>query len=221
MVTILHGNNQVASRNRLVELREEAERKESHVVNLDGKRTDFEQIKIATSTPSLLGQESRVFVEEYFSGKGGNKAVGEISGTVVFWEPREIARSHLTNLPKNWKLELFSIPRSVFQFLESLAPEKAKSNINFLHQVLSQNSPEILLPLLAWHIRQLIWVKEDSDAMNAPGWKKQKLENQAKKFKLEELYGLHEKLITLDRDIKTGSVGLPLSSSLDLVFASF
>lgn len=221
MIVVIHGDDEVKSRERFLALKAEYEKNGCELVNLDGKTAKAEEIGMRALTASLLGQSPAVFVEGFFARKKKiDKGTEALNGEVIFWEGKEISKTILSSLPKDWKIENFAIPNSLFKFLDSLAPGRMQTNVSSLHQVLASVTPEMLLPLLAWHTRQLIWAKEEPQTLALPTWKTQKLTSQASRFDIDALYALHDKVSTLDRDIKTGSAPLPLSSSLDLIVAA-
>lgn len=222
MIIVLHGDNQAASRERFITLREEAQKKGANTVLLDGKSTTWEQIELQSQTTTLLGEESNVFIENFFTGKKAKGIVpkDKIEGEIVFWESQELSRTLLLKLTKNWKIEFFEFPKLVFRMLDANNPEKPAASLKLLQEVLARQAPESVLPLLAWHTRQLIWAKEEPETLASPSWKKQKLIGQASLFTPGQLYDLHKKLLDLDKSQKTSTNPLPLSSSLDLLIAS-
>ncbi len=220
MITILHGENQVASRARLIQLKEEFEKKGFSIITLDGKTTEWNQIALFSSSTTLLGEGNSVFVEGYFTKVQSSKfKVQSLEGNVVFWEPKELPKTLINSLLKDWKIENFPIPRLVFKFLDTLSPKTPKNSLKMFHQILEHEPAELVLPLIAWHVRQLIWIKESPKTATMPYWKKDKLTRQASQWTLEQLYQFHEELLDADRSLKTGSSPLPLSSSLDLLLA--
>lgn len=221
MIYVLHGKNQLASRNRLGQLKESFEKGGFSIILLDGKSATLEQINLEVSTNALLGEERAVVVDGFFANKKTLKNLisNLISGNVVFWESRELPKMLLGGLPKNWKVENFPIPQLAFKFLDMLMPGKPQSALRILH-TLEEDDAFSLLPLLGWHVRYLIWAGSEPDTLNLPSWRKQKLVFQAAKFNLENLYNLHEQLLNLDRNIKTGTNVLPPLASLELLIAN-
>ncbi len=221
MIAVLHGDNQVATRTRLLELKDEFEKKGFSIITLDGKTTEWNQIVLHASSTTLLGEGSAVIVEGYWSLRKGppTQRASDPEGNVVFWEPKELSKTFLSSFPKEWSIEHFKIPRLAFKFLDTLSPKTTQNSLKMFHQILEHEPAELVLPLIAWHVRQLIWIKESPQTATMPYWKKDKLNRQASLFTKEQLYQLHEQLLKIDRSLKTGSSPLPLSSSLDLLLA--
>ncbi len=170
-------------------------------------------INLSARSQTLLGGDVIVVVEEFWSGKRKVEK-GDLSGNVIFWEPRELPKTLLSDFPKSWKVENFSIPQVNFKFLDTISPGKPQAALRILHDM--QDSDVFsLLPLLSWHIRYLIWANAEPETLNLPSWRVQKLLSQSSKFSLENLYEFHKKLLKLDRSIKTGTNILSPKSSLE------
>lgn len=224
MIIVLHGDNQVASRNRLVGLREDFEKKGLQTIFLNGKTATPEQINIAANTGSLLGGDRLVIVEEFFSKDKKAKeslALHLRGGSVIFWEGKELSKTLINSFPKHWSIEIFNIQKLVFKFLDNISPGKSADALKILHKIFEQHEEVYAIPpLIAWHTRYLIWAKVEPDTLNIPPWRKSKLTAQAAKFEVRQLYNFHQALLNLDRDIKTSRNFLSSESSLDLLIAN-
>lgn len=223
MITVLHGDNQNASRNRFNQLKSDFAKKNWQILTIEGKNTDFNQLNLASSSGSLIGEGIAVFVGQYWSAnkkKPSPQGASSLSGNIVFWEPKELLKTIISNFPKNWQVENFVIPKLVFKFLDTLSPSQPKASLNILHSINESGEGDFILPLVAWHVRNLILAKLTPESLNVPSWKSNKLFEQANEFSEEQLFSFHRKLLELDRDTKTGVNDLPLSSSLDLLIAS-
>lgn len=223
MITILHGDNQVASRARLVKLKEEAETENFYVVIVDGKQSSFAAINISAQTTSLLGQRSALFVEDFFSRKRvkSKKQKDLLEGnSVIFWESVELPKSILDSFPKGWKIEHFPIPKTIFRLLDCLVPGNAKNILQLIYRAKGQEPEQLVLAMISWHVRYLLWAKEQPKTLDVPLWKRRRLITQANMFTKEKLYALHKQLFDLDRKQKTGVNFVPLWSGLDFIAAS-
>lgn len=223
MITILHGDNQVASRTRLLKLKEEAETENFYAVVIDGKQSSFEAINISAQTTSLLGQRSALFVEDFFSKKrlkSKKQKDLSVSDLLVFWESIELPKSILDSFPKGWKIEHFPIPKTIFRLLDCLAPGNAKNILQLIYRAKGQEPEQLVLAMISWHVRYLLWAKEEPKTLDVPQWKMKRLIAQANMFTKEKLYTLHKQLFDLDRKQKTGVNLVPLWSGLDFIAAS-
>lgn len=220
MVIVLHGEDQVTSRKRLSDIRAYYEDKNWEIV-IAPKGVSLEEINLSSRAQTLLGESSIVVVEDFFVGKRTTKDLTFhlTSGNVVFWEGRELPKTLINSFLKDWKIENFSIPQATFKFLDALIPGKPQNALRMLHGMLDEDAYS-LLPLLSWHTRYLIWAKEEPETLNLPVWRKEKLKNQASRFKIDSLYMLHEQILSLDREIKAGKNVLPPLASLELLIVN-
>lgn len=222
---ILHGDNQVESRKRLSFLISQARKRGLEIARVDGKTATKEDLTLLSRSQSLLAEEMLVVSENFFS---GNKKAIEIAdklavnnGTVfVFWEEKLLSPAILKKLPKDFEIEGFKIPNSVFKFLDSILPKNTKAMLHFYHQALKQSNPEFLLIMLARQLRLLIWTEGDPETLKLLEWQKSRLRNQAEKFNLDQLVKLHGKLLEFDRLNKRSGLPENLEASLELLLIS-
>lgn len=219
---VLHGDNQVESRKRLSLLISQARKKGIEIVKVDGETAVKGDFMLLSRSQSLLAEEMLVVSENFFSGnKKSLEITGEIvknAGTVfVFWEEKTLSPAILKKLPKDFEIEGFKIPSSVFKFLDSILPKNTREMLNFYHQALKQSTPEFLLIMAARQLRLLIWAKTEPETLKVQDWQKSRLRRQAEKFSIERLIELHGKLLELDRMNKRSQLPEDLSASLDLL----
>lgn len=217
---LLHGDNQVASRERLAELVKSAKSRDWEVISLDGKNLKGDEINLQARSQSLLRENVLVVVEVFFSSKKRLDFAKELDENLIFWEPKELSQTQISNLPSGWQVELFKLPKVVFKFLDSLYPGNLGQALKLLSLVKEKEPAERILPLLAWQIRLLIWARIEPQTLVVPEWKRERLIKQAKKFEANTLISFHQALINIDRENKTGVSPLPISSSLDLLVAT-
>ena len=232
MNLILHGDNVVASRQKLTEHIEEAKKKGvKEVIKLEGKTLSETQLRQALEAKSLFGADKLVVIEKLLSrqrSKEKNKLVDILASDrrpptasqIILWERKEITKANLNKL-RNFQPQLFKTPPAIFKFLDSLKPNNSKQTLTYLHNGLRAQPSELVFYMLSRRVSDLIIAQDkQADALlkGAP-WQKGKLKTQAQNFSLKQLTNLHTKLLDIDESIKTGSNLLPLSSQLDLLLA--
>lgn len=220
---ILHGDNQVESRKRLSQLISQARKKGLEVGRLDGKVVGKSDLLMAARGQSLLSDERFVVVEGFFT--GNKKAaevleeVAKVGGTqFIFWEKTALGPATVKKLLKIAAIEQFKIPKSIFKFLDSLAPGNTKAMLGLLHGV-KESEEEFVLFMLGRQIRLLIWAKLDPNTLDVPDWQKKRLVSQAKNFTYDQLRKLHTRLLEIDRMNKHSQLPENLSASLELLVA--
>lgn len=224
---ILHGDDHVKSRQRLNELILEARDKEWDVTRLDGVAVSRTELLDSVRGQALFSQNRLLILENLFSSRGRTSDLLkelDVDGKIMLavWEGKKIDGRRLRGFEKNFKIELFSIPVAVFNFLDSLAPKNATAALRFMRKIPTADF-DYLLYQIASRVRDLIWLKENPESFELPPqrrWTRGKLTSQAKKWELFDLYALHSKLLELDRQNKRSQLPENLGASLDLLVAS-
>lgn len=222
---VLHGENQPESRRRLSEILEVASTEGWEVIRFDWNNIKAEDLIVAARTQSMLSFGHLVAVENFFTNNKDWKVTLEKLPRAedigyVFWEGKQISPAILRSLSRDFAVQEFRLSPVVFKLLDSLAPNNSKVVLKLLRDAARRDSADFLLFMIAKHIRNLVWIKEDPDIFRGQEWQKRNLKAQAAKFTTEELKVLHDKLVELDRNNKQSRLPENLTASLDLIFAS-
>jgi DNA polymerase III delta subunit len=229
MLTILHGDNIVASRLVLNQhLNRAKQAKIKDIIRLDGKEIKLEDLIQALESSSFFGTNKLVIVENLFSRPRSQEksailnylstSISSIETNLVIWEKKEIKPSSFKKFPKA-KIQLFKTPAIIFKFLDSLKPKNTKVMLSLLSQCLQSDSAEIVFYMLARQIRLLFLALEPKSLKLAP-WQVNELKAQAQQLGPPKLKTLHQKLLAIDERIKTGQSFLGLAGELDLLLLS-
>jgi len=213
-MTIIHGDNQTASRQFFITLKDQAKNTHQQIVDLSGESIGLNDLVIASQSTSLLEDKNSVFIEGFFSRRPSNdkKAitaylVSHPDAEITLWDGKDVT-SQLKNFPPPASKK-FDLPKKLWQFLDTLS-------LNVFRQTLTTTEPEMLLALLASRLRQLIIVKDGVTPIGQASWQVGKLKSQAAKFSLSQLYAMHSDLLDLDYKQKTSFSASDLSGALEL-----
>lgn len=227
MKIILHGDNIVASRQKLTELIQKVNKiGAKEVIKLDGKTLSETQLRQALEAKSLFGADKLVVIEKLLSrqrSKEKNKLVEILapsSSQIILWEAKSITKTALNKL-KDYQALAFKTPVAIFKFLDSLKPGNSQQSLTQLHSQLSSEAPELIFYMLSRRVADLI-IAQDQNAstlLKTAPWQKSRLSSQSRNFSTNQLLKLHQNLLFMDESIKTGSNLLPLNSQLDLLLA--
>lgn len=229
MITLLHGDNQVLSRQKLNDLLTKAQNEKKEIIKLDGLQINLNALIQSLTSTSLFGLQKLLVIENLFS-RINSKEKGNIISylkkevfdyDIIFWEKKEIPGTTTRWLPKSWVNQIFKISPAIFKLLDSLKPKNNQVLINYFHLSLRQENTELVFYLLTRRFRELIKATTlGNDGMKGAPWQINKIINQSKGFTLNYLKDLYQKLLHLDYDIKTGTSIMPLEWHLDLFFAN-
>lgn len=228
MMTLLHGNNIVASRAKLIERIDEARGQGKEIRQLDGKILDGPALTQAVESSSLFGGDVLVIVDGLLakSGKKEKQASllldilkrSETATDIILWEEKEIGKTLTGLLGSKCSVELFKTPVVIFQFLDNIAPGRTSELLGILHQALEFDAAELIFALLVRRVRQLIQLRDNVMPEGLQGWQAGRLTSQARLFTMDGLLSMEKKLLEIDVSIKTGTSPFPLAQQLELFF---
>lgn len=212
MLYILHGDNIVASRGRLNQIRELAKDKEVREVN--GKNCDLTSLTQSLTSNSLYGTETLIVIDNLISKLGRKTSLITqyakiINGrsddaSIVLWEEKELSATSLKNFTGQVKAELYKLPVVLWQFLDTLKPGGAKNSLNLLRQILELEAPELVWSLITKRIVQLLYVCESVIPGDLQSWQAARLTSQAKAFTIEKLRQIHKGMLEAEYEFKSG-----------------
>lgn len=227
MITIIHGDDTASSRNYLLEQKDQ----NNNSLIFEGKNITVNDLIQAMETGELFSTSKVLFIENFFSGRKPAKEFDAIikylgkkhlKNEIFFWEEKELTKKSL-NVFANAQVKTFTIPKSLFAFLDSIKPENGKNLIVIFHQSLENAQPEQIMYMIIRQIRLLLSFSElgnleaiDETSKLAP-WQKSKLEKQAKLFNPSSLREIYSKLFEIDLAQKTGTLSMPLSQAIDFL----
>lgn len=226
MLTILHGENIVASRNFLNLLIKQAQRKGIAVVKITNDNFQINNL-VSALEPDLFGQTKLVILDEFqkFSPQAREdiaKVARKLApqSHLVIWSNKNLPAKTLKLFPQG-KDRLFKPSNQIFKLLDFLTPNQKINNLKLLNQALAQDGIGLVLYLLISRTEELILVKtghQDKLKRKAP-WQTKRLIFQAEKFPLPTLEKLLEQLILLDYRQKTGQLAYSPEFGLELLIA--
>lgn len=222
MITILHGENTIASRNELVKLITLAKNKNKTIERLDAKKLNLGLLESKLVKQDLFGTKISIVIEDLHSlPRSKNKTLlieltSKSQVDLMLWEKRKLTPAMLKKFSQA-KIFEFKLSNALFAWLDSLSGNKKQ--LLFFHKALQTEDPHLCLVMLARQIRMLIQVKETGTMAGAP-WMVQKVKRQSQSFSLNQLLDIHSQLLTIDLKQKTSSNALELDQELDLLLLS-
>lgn len=190
MTILLHGQNDLASRNRLGELKE-----------------SFKGEVVEITSPSEITQNALFANERLFVLWFDKK----LSTTQI--------KSFQNDIP-DLKIEEFKTNPVVFRFLESLQPAGQKKFLPLAQEYLKTDPPEVVSTMLARQFRLMLLAKLDQNSDNLAMWQLSRLKHQAALFSFDQLKNSLQKLLEIDFQQKSGQTSASFHTSLDLFLLS-
>ncbi len=218
---VIHGDNIIESRQKLVSIINQAKEKDVLVERLNAQKLDVPTLEVKLQKTDLFGHSRMLIIEEFHSQRRSKKQTAMINMLnqaemrVCLWEKRELTATMLKKLDADQVFK-FKLANSLFNWLDSLSPRSnSKSKqIKLLHQAIQENSDYMCFVMLARQIRMLIQAATGGQ-VKGPYFVINKIKRQAKLFSLLQLLSLHQQLYQLDTAIKTSTQKLTLTQSLE------
>lgn len=228
MLTILHGDQTVNSRQKLTELITQAKQAGRQIVHVDGAKLTSALLEEKLQAQSLFTEPMTVVIEELHSlpkSQRKNNLLELVASRVVqpdldiiLWEKKVVTATQLKIFPKATAI-LFKVTPLVFKWLDSLSggQDQRPTMLKNFRDTLAQEDVGFCLAMLTRQVRLLIQAKEQQLPAMAP-FMAGKLKKQASTFTLGQLIKLHQALFKIDLAEKTSGSPFNLASQLDLLW---
>lgn len=225
MLTIIHGENLIKSREKLFQLKQRAQNAHQQLTTILAKNLNWQNLENALYANDLFGQEHCLIIEELHSlahSKQRSNFIRLIQAAsqnleLILWEKKTLSSSHLKNFQQ---AQVFAYPmgKALWNFLDNLNPlvKTKKQQLLSLKQAIEQDSAEFCFIMLSKRVSELIALKMGADISLHP-FVKNKLIKQHQAFSLKKLLAFHQELYQLDKKIKHSQNLLSLASELDLL----
>ncbi|MBI1982430.1 MAG: hypothetical protein HYY87_01175 [Candidatus Levybacteria bacterium] len=224
MITIIHGDDIVSSRNFLVGQKQ----KIKNPLEFNGESIAISDLVQIFEGGELFSDQKTLFLEDFLTKRKASKDKDQIlsylskyqNHDIFLWEGKEVSAKSLSAFKKA-EVKHFKLPQSLFLFLDSLKPGRGKLLIPLFHKTLENMEAEFVFYMLVRQFRLLLALsdlssKEQIDEIKrmAP-WQKSKLQRQAFLFTKDALTKNFAQLYAIDLAQKTGSLSLSLIQTID------
>ncbi len=218
MITIIHGDDVVASRKFL----NEEKAKKKHVSFTE----NYSVTDIAQALEGSLFEENEtvVFIENLLGRKKSKEKEEIITyitrqkiNNIYMWEESIIPQKTL-GIFTNINSKLFTLPKLLFSFLDTIAPNIGSKLILLFHRLTQQSDVDFVFAMIVRQFRLLLAIS-DKDSIDevkrlAP-WQVSKLSKQGSFFTNAQLLSIYQKLLAIETSLKTGTLSLSLTQAID------
>lgn len=206
---VLHGDNVVASRNKLSELLSAAKTQGKEIKKIDGNKVTVAELETSLQSNDLFGSSQVVVVEQLFSRPHSKKRTELIDflsknkeTEVILWDKKTLTVAQKKALSPDRDFQ-FKTSKSLFNWIDALSPQTSISKRLSLYQdTLKQEDPYLCFYMLLQRVRQLLILSEGGSPGGAP-FMISKMRSQARHFTESQLVSLHTALYNIDVTTKT------------------
>lgn len=227
MLVLIHGDNQVLSRERL-QSQIATYKSGLDLHQLDGKKISLEDLLSACESP-LMFTEPRLIVIESLHAQTSKTKLAQLVNylaslqtnqvDLILWEGKLLTPSQLAPF-KQFQIIPFKTSNLTFKFLDSLKPGETSRYLTLYKQAIQADTPEFVFYML---IRQLRLMSQSAspESSRLPGWQVGKLKSQLSSFTPTQFTQLHDALYDLDFRQKSGGTTFTLAAELELILSTF
>lgn len=241
MIYIFHGENISASRNAYYSQSQILKKQYplAEAVNLNGEKITLTEFIEALEANSLLGNQKIIQIEGLFGRRKSKEKenliqkliansyslIDNSQTEILVYESKQITTAMLNSIRglKDSRIIEFKLSKVLFQFLDNLRTGNRIQSIKLLDSAIQTDSAELVNFMLIRRITELL-LATGGKPKNLAGmyqeWQKQKIIQQVKFWKEEQLFNFHRKLLEIDEAIKTGSTPIDLATHLDILVGS-
>ncbi len=224
MLTIICGEDSIASRNYFLEQQKIFTEKNFEIVNLDAKLV-LELDDSQASSSSLFSQKRVYFttslnkkILKKLNFKSEKKIKDIINSTVIQlfdWEEETSSRD-LKSI-KGIVIKELKPSQTIFKLLDACYPGNLKQFI-FILKTISESTEDIFIfIMLARHMRNILITKQGERLPKLMSWQIAKLSHQAKYWSTDNLINFYQGLHRIDVNAKTSNSPYSVKKSLDIL----
>ena len=227
MIHILHGEDSIASYNRLQLILSNFQDFEK--LKFDEKTTK-DDFMMALFTRDLIEEKKIVSCVSFISLKKIDKEDLKnipLEKTVIFWEKKKVNVKSFASSKTKIQIEEFKTPPTIFYFLDSIS-KSSKQPINWLNKFTEDETRSLF-----WHLTSRIYLLvlaklkislHEVNAFNGrpvQDWQWNKITSQADKFNLATLKKIFYGLLRIDYLIKSGKTNLQEKTLVSTLFLKY
>lgn len=224
MITIIHGDDIVSSRNFFISQKQ----KIKNPPEFNGESVSLTDLVQIFEGGELFRAEKTLFLEDFLTKRKQSRDKDQIisylakyqNHGVFLWEGKEASLKSLV-LFKKAEIKHFKLPQTLFAFLDSIKPGLGPSHITLFYKVLENMEAELVFFMLVRQIRLLLALSDSNsneqidEVKRLAPWQKGKLQRQASFFTAKELKIHFARLYEIDLAQKTGTLSLTLTQAID------
>jgi len=220
---IIHGENTIASREKLIDVLNSAKQKNQEVIRIEAKELSESSLESTLGSGDLFGTKKIVAIEGLHSLPKSKKQKDLIKmcsqsdlHEIVLWEKRSLTKTMLKPF-SDWQVFEYKISKTLFAWLDTLGKKSNDTKkLQLLHDALNADGDYFCFIMLIRQFRLLIQAKTGEKIAGAP-FMVTKLKNQANNFSLDELLDIYKNILNMDYQQKTSKSLLGLNQWLDLL----
>lgn len=223
MIYIFCGEDTGKSRTAFANFKKNTREKTHEVIELS--KSSLKEIpQWLYESQSLFASEKVFFTENILSKKENRESIKLFDTKegphIAVWE-EALTDRETKRYFKNAFISNFKLPETIFTLLDSIFPSNKKNALTKLQLLKETVEENMLLFMLARHIRDLIMVKKGYADPKKQAWQIDKTKTQAQRWNEDKLVSLYQALFRIEESAKTGNSYYSIFKSLDILFCYY
>ncbi len=213
-IYLIHGDNNLASYERLQEYVNKAKNKGWNVIIIENN--DQNIIDVIRSD-TLFNIKKMIVIRKYalINNDILQYLNNEKDGMeFIIYHDNTIPVNFLNKLRNVKKNEEFRLSKYLWKFIENFYPKNVKNCLFYFHESLISDPVELIFSILVGQLKDLYLILYSENPLPYPSWRVQKLKRQADFFGKEKIKMAIDSLSDIDIKVKTSSANL--KDELDL-----
>lgn len=222
MLTIICGEDSVASYNYFWNLKKEFKEKNYEIYDIEPSNI-YEITSWRGESESLFSTKKAFFIQNLNKKTKKNTSQIKIINRLINNKEIEVI-SYEEGVPARFlkfgvgaKIKNFKISENIFKLLDACYPGNLKNFITLLNNVKSNADEIFIFIMISRFIRNLLTIKIDPSSSKLPSWQTAKLKHQAALWNLDRLISYYHSFHNIDLSIKTSSSPYSPCKSLDIL----
>lgn len=228
MITLICGEDTVKSREYLVNLERDYQKKGFEIQHVQASELQ-ERVNSVADSLDLFGRK-QIFVTEHVNKFiTRKKSIGSFAHflegldsnseiELLVWERLSLRDLKLKKLKA---IKEFKPDKNIFQLLDACYPSNLKNFVVLLNTIGTTQNEMFIFVMLVRHLRTILLIKMGLSLGSAAPWQAVKLSSQAKYWSEEKLRGFYDGLYRIDFSLKTGKNPHGVKKSLDILACYF
>ena len=223
MLTIICGEDSVASYNYFYNLKNEFKKKEYEIYDIEP--SDISEITSWRGESESLFSIKKAFFIQNLNKKTNKKNLNQLKIINQLINSKDIeVISYEEGIPSRFlkfgekaKIKEFKISENIFKLLDACYPNNLKNFVSLLNSVKANADEIFIFIMLTRHMRNVLAIKIDPNSSKLAPWQAAKLKHQASLWQTEKLVSFYNSFHNIDLSMKTNSSPYSPCNSLDIL----
>ncbi len=207
-IYLIHGDNSIASYERLKLYLDKARANKWEIVEIDDANTDIKNI---LRSNTLFGSKRLVTIRKYTLIDAVTiqhlKDI-DTQTEILIYHDNTIPDTFIKKLNDVKKNEVFKLSKYLWKFIDNFYPDNIKNCLFFFHESLKTDPVELVFSILVGQLKDMFLVLYSDKPLPYPLWRSQNIKRQADKFGKVKIKSVIDDLAKIDIKTKTSSVNL-------------